>query len=189
MNNLSMNEAKALARVVEDESCVTSLLVNSRAVNKARPDDLIALATEVQRADEGVRHIASNKLQIIAEQIRFLQEQARRVLEEAKDSSLLHTAKCNFIKKPGTTYHLYERESGVSYFSMLSPKEWSNCPHRFLGSYRLEHDQSWTKEEDIKKKDIEKKIVEDLMNKGGVPSLEYFDTNGRNSMRAIEECT
>ena len=49
--------------------------MNARAAKKATPTDLIELAREVQRADEEVRHVASGKLQIIAEQIRFLQEQ------------------------------------------------------------------------------------------------------------------
>lgn len=49
--------------------------MNSRSAKKATPADLVELAKEVQRADEEVRHVASGKLQIIAEQIRFLQEQ------------------------------------------------------------------------------------------------------------------
>ena len=65
----------ALARVVDDESSVTNSLINSYAVKKVMPNDLIALAVEVQRADEEVRHMVSGKLQIIAEQIRFLQDQ------------------------------------------------------------------------------------------------------------------
>ena len=41
----------------------------------AQPSDLVELAKEVQRANEEVKHTASGKLQIIVEQIRFLQEQ------------------------------------------------------------------------------------------------------------------
>ncbi|KAJ8983358.1 hypothetical protein NQ317_003164 [Molorchus minor] len=51
----------------------------------------------------------------------------------------------------GHVYHLYERPSGQKYFSMLSQEEWQDAPHKFLGSFRLELDQSWTpidKEED-----------------------------------------
>ena len=65
----------ALARIVEDESNATRQLVNPKSARKAQAGDLIELAKEVQRADEEVRHVASGKLQIIAEQIRFLQEQ------------------------------------------------------------------------------------------------------------------
>lgn len=68
---------------------------------------------------------ACAKLQMIAEQIKFLQQQAQRVLVEAKENSTMHHAACNFVKHPGNIYHLYERESGQSYFSMLSPQV--NC--------------------------------------------------------------
>lgn len=31
------------------------------------------------------------------------------------------------------------------YMSMLSPEEWGDPPDDFMGSYRLEIDQSWTR--------------------------------------------
>lgn len=166
----------ALARVVDDESDITKQLVNSRSAKKATPADLVELAKEVQRSDEEVRHVASGKLQIIAEQIRFLQEQAKRVLDDAKESADLNSAKCNFVKKPGHTYYLYERSSGISYFSLLGPHEWAECPHTFLAAFRYEHDRSWTKLKDIARKDKELKVIDNLLNRGGVPSLEYIAT-------------
>lgn len=174
-------------RIVTEESSATKQLVNPYLVRKAEHSDLVALASEVQRADEEVRHVASGKLQVIAEQIRFLQEQARRVLEDAKESADLHSAKCNFVKKPGNIYFLYERSSGQSYFSMISPEEWIGCPHTFLAAYRLEHDRSWTKLADIPKKDKELKIIDNLMNHGGLPSLECFTSMSENKQLRIEE--
>ena len=78
------------------------------------------------QADEMVKATTASKLVIIAEQIRFLQQQAHKVLWEASQSADLHQAACNFRKLPGHVYHLYERPSGQRYFSMLSP-EVSNC--------------------------------------------------------------
>ncbi|XP_007651814.1 uncharacterized protein C1orf50 homolog isoform X2 [Cricetulus griseus] len=43
------------------------------------PLDLVALAEQVQKADEFIRANATNKLTVIAEQIQHLQEQARKV--------------------------------------------------------------------------------------------------------------
>lgn len=80
---------------------------------------------------------------------------------------------------PGNIYHLYERESGQHYLSMLSPEvrrnwfssapdqrlnfeyisgfcllrmqEWGpSLTHKYQGSYRLEMDQSWTPMEKIR---------------------------------------
>jgi len=74
------------------------------------------------QADVLVRATAGSKLQMIAEQVRFLQQQAHRVLLKAKQDSELHHAACNFHKLPGHIYYLYERPSGQRYFSMLSPE-------------------------------------------------------------------
>jgi hypothetical protein len=122
-------------------------LVNPRAVRRHHnPLDLVSLAAQVQTADQFVRATTGGKLQVIVDQIRFLQEQARCILEDGRRDAQLHHAACNFQKVPGHTYHLYEREDGTSYFSMLGPKEWGKTgpAHQFLGSYRLEHDRSWT---------------------------------------------
>lgn len=54
--------------------------------------------------------------------MKFLRMQAQKVLLEAKEHALLHHAACNFVKHPGNIYHLYEKPSGQSYFSMLSPE-------------------------------------------------------------------
>lgn len=55
-------------------------------------------------------------------QVRFLQNQAKDILVEAKINSQLHHVACNFKKIPGNTYYLYKRQTGQTYFSMLSPK-------------------------------------------------------------------
>lgn len=74
------------------------------------------------QADEFVKSTAYSKLQMIAEQIRFLQEQAKQVMLEAQKNNRLHHAACNFKKVPGRVYYLYQKPSGQEYFSMLSPE-------------------------------------------------------------------
>ncbi|XP_069333910.1 uncharacterized protein C1orf50 homolog isoform X2 [Eulemur rufifrons] len=128
------------------------------------PLDLVALAEQVQKADEFIRANATNKLTVIAEQIQHLQEQARKVLEDARRDADLHHAACNMVKKPGNIYYLYKRESGQQYFSIISPKEWgASCPHDFLGAYKLQHDLSWTPYEDIEKQDAKISIMDKLL--------------------------
>nr|XP_054368908.1 uncharacterized protein C1orf50 homolog isoform X2 [Mirounga angustirostris] len=73
-------------------------------------------------ADEFIRANATNKLMVIAEQIQHLQEQARKVLEDAHRDADLHHIACNIVKKPGNIYYLYKRGSGQQYFSIISPK-------------------------------------------------------------------
>ncbi|XP_073459480.1 uncharacterized protein C1orf50 homolog isoform X2 [Aquarana catesbeiana] len=110
--------------LVESRSNPSGLqLVSTYQTNRiGDPSNLVELAQQVQKADEFIRANACNKLMVIAEQIRVLQEQARRALEDAKRDADLHHAACNVVKKPGNIYYLYERESGQRYFSILSPK-------------------------------------------------------------------
>ena len=84
--------------------------------------DLVELAGEIQKADKFTRATAGSKLSVIAEQVRFLQEQARKILEEAqKDKEINHMA-CNFKRIPGKLYYIYTRPNGKNYMSMISPE-------------------------------------------------------------------
>jgi hypothetical protein len=88
--------------------------------------DLVDVAKEIQEADEVLTAVVGDKLSLIAEQIRQLQEQ-------------------------GTVYHLYRRRGGENrlYFSMLSPADWNGQPpDDFEGSYVLGVDSSFTRAED-----------------------------------------
>lgn len=112
----------------------------------APPHDLVDVAREIQQADAMLGAVAAGKLRVIADQIRALQAEARAVLERAREHHDLHRAECAFAKRPGAVYHLYRRDAGALYFSMLSPDDWAGRPpHAFAGSFRLELDMSWTK--------------------------------------------
>ncbi|PNF16466.1 hypothetical protein B7P43_G10322, partial [Cryptotermes secundus] len=142
-------------------------LTNPFAVAKSDATDLVELATEIQRADILVRATACSKLQMIAQQVRFLQQEAQKVLLEAKESLDLHHAACNFRKHPGHIYYLYKRPSGKQYFSMLSPEDWSSShegpPHIYLGAYRLEQDLSWTPEASVATRSKQLSLVDKLL--------------------------
>ncbi|MGZ5967614.1 MAG: DUF2452 domain-containing protein [Polyangiales bacterium] len=108
------------------------------------PHDLVDVAREIQNADATLGGVTVAKLRVIAEQIRALQESARKVLDDAKHAGDLHRASCNFKKRPGAIYHLYRRKDQALYWSMLSPEEWGTPVDVFEGSYRLELDMTWT---------------------------------------------
>lgn len=112
------------------------------------PHELVDVAHEIAQADRAIGAVVGGKLDVIAAQIRTLQEEARGILERAKRDLDLHRAECNFVKRAGSTYHLYER-AGALYFSMLSLDDWGGSPpHAFVGSFRLEADGSWTPAQD-----------------------------------------
>lgn len=105
--------------------------------------ELVELAREIETADRTVASVANAKLTVIADQIKALQAQAHKVLDEAKWQQALHHVQCNFQKKPGHIYFLYMKNNGL-FFSMLSPEEWGgSLPYPFQGAFRLQLDLSW----------------------------------------------
>ncbi|XP_012536039.1 uncharacterized protein C1orf50 homolog [Monomorium pharaonis] len=140
-------------------------LVDPAAVTKSSQQDLMALVAEIEKADDCIKANACNKLQVIAEQIKFLQRQAEGILLEAERNAKLHHVPCNFVKHPNHIYHLYQRESGQLYFSMLSPEEWgSSAPlQNYKGSFRLEQDRSWTPLSQLQAKNDELNLLQKFL--------------------------
>lgn len=139
-------------------------LVSAFRVGRHESDDIVSLAEQIKEADAAIRNTACNKLSLIRDQIQFLQSQAEKILRETEANERLHHAACNFKKIPGTVYHLYERESGQTYLSMLSLAEWgAGFKHRHLGSYRLEADHSWTPVADIQQRNESVEWAEQLL--------------------------
>ncbi|XP_017764577.1 PREDICTED: uncharacterized protein C1orf50 [Eufriesea mexicana] len=132
-------------------------LNDSETVTKTIPQDLDALAREIEKADYFIKTNACSKLQVIIEQIKSLKKQAENIVAEADWNMKLHHVPCNFVKRPGHVYHLYQRKTGQLYFSMISSNEWgkSEFAQTYKGSYRLEHDYSWTSLREIDNKDKE----------------------------------
>jgi hypothetical protein len=127
------------------------------------------LAEELARAESMLSARTTAKLRVIADQIKSLQAEARKVLDEARDEQALNQAECAFKRVPGHTYHLYRKDNGGSFFSMLSPADWRGAPlHRFLGSYRLEVDYSWTPAEQPRRRDETGELVKELLQIGGL---------------------
>ena len=118
------------------------------------------------QADKFTRATAGSKLSVIAEQVRFLQEQAKKVLEDAqKDQEINHMA-CNFKRIPGKLYYIYRRKNGKNYMSMISPEEWgADCPE-FVAAYKLEHDMSWTPQENVEAKNDENAVIDKILKAG-----------------------
>jgi hypothetical protein len=126
------------------------------------------LAEEIARAESMLSARTGAKLRVIADQIKALQAEARKVLDEAREEQALTHAECAFKRIPGQVYHLY-RKAGGSFFSMLSPADWRGAPpHEYLGSYRLETDYSWTPAEDLDRADDTGEIVAELLRIGGL---------------------
>ena len=127
---------------------------------------LVDLAREIEQADQIISSRLGSQMQIIADQVKSLQEQARKILAQAHEDQRLHHARCAFRRIPGHVYHLYEEPDGSLAFSMLSPADWGGQPPKtFRGSYRLETDMSWTAA-DTDRKDDSRQLVARLLAAG-----------------------
>jgi hypothetical protein len=142
----------------------------SRLAPAFRGTDLVA---EVAKAESMLSARTGAKLRVIADQIKALQTEARRILEEAREEQALTRAQCSFKRIPGQTYHLYRKADGSSFFSMLSPADWRDKPpDLFLGSYRLEADYSWTPAARTTSSDETGELVAQLLRIGVLPGHE-----------------
>lgn len=130
----------------DPERRVTSTALSPYPTSRLSPAiSLVDVAAEIERADRTIGAVTHAKLEVIAKQIRALQDEARAVVAAAEESALLHRARCQFVRRPGHVYHLYRKPDGEAYFSMLSPLEWGEPPHPYVASYKLENDLSFTR--------------------------------------------
>ena len=130
----------------------------------APPTGMVDLAREIEHADDMLKVRTTAKLRVIAEQMKALQSEARRLLEEAQRDTDLNHARCNFQKVPGKIYHLYREGNGRLAFSMLSPDDWGGePPQEYQDSYRLEADLSWTPAENLEQPDETGELVQRLL--------------------------
>jgi alkylation response protein AidB-like acyl-CoA dehydrogenase len=139
----------------------------------AGPISLVDVAREIEEADQAIAAVATGKLEVIAEQMRALRAKAEQLIQEARESAELHRVEGRFKRVPGKVYHLYARADNGRYWSLLSPEEWGGAPpHSFLGSYRLEADQSFTPlertaERDALRADLTQALSRKLLGESG----------------------
>lgn len=65
-----------------------------------------------------------------------------RMIQEFEYNKLIFDAKFTFEPVIGEVYHLYSRENGESFLSIIAPEE---CHFNALGSFYLNADQTWEK--------------------------------------------
>lgn len=139
----------------------------SRLATAFHPSDLDA---ELTKTDLILSARTAAKLQVIADQIQTLQQAPRQILAAAQEEQALNQVQCAFKRIPGKTYHLYDAGGGRPYFSQLSHANWGGqTPHRFLGTYRLEPDYSWTSAAQDKDPESAGGLVRPPLGTDGVP--------------------
>lgn len=90
---------------------------------------------------------ASQKLKTRYEEI---QDEFKKLVETSEDTQRMYDAQISFIPVVGRVYHLYQRDNGTEWISMIAPHEWgSGYSFIYIGSYRLATDSVWIRENEI----------------------------------------
>lgn len=94
-----------------------------------------------------VRDSAESRLSALDKVYRSLREEAEQIVGGARRDLALHEIPLNGTKLRGRDYHLYERQGGARFFSLLEPADYADIDAGIahMGAYRLNHDASWTR--------------------------------------------
>lgn len=158
------------------------MILNSYRATRREAGDLEKLIETLKESETHVKNTAYNKLDVIGEQIKFLQKQAHEILRAATHDSHLHKVPCNFVKVSGQIYHLYKRPTGEKIWSMISPSEFgASCKNEHLGSFRMEVDRSFTPVDQLQEYSENRKFAETLMNRiQDLPAITFLaDVDGQ----------
>ena len=71
-----------------------------------------------------------------------LKAEYEKMIQEFEYNKLIFNAKFTFEPIIGEVYHLYKRENGESFLSIIAPEQ---CNFNALGSFYLNADQIWEK--------------------------------------------
>lgn len=71
-----------------------------------------------------------------------LQTEYKKLMDEFEYNKLIFDAKFTFEPVIGKVYHLYKRDNGETFLSLIAPNE---CNFNALGSFYLNADQTWQK--------------------------------------------
>ena len=71
-----------------------------------------------------------------------LKKEYESLVNEYNDSKLVYESNYSFQPTVGEVHHLYEKEDGTTFLSIISPKEWNK---KHIGSYVLLTNGVWEK--------------------------------------------
>jgi hypothetical protein len=70
-----------------------------------------------------------------------LKDEYRKLIEEYKWNDLIYHAQYSFEPINGHTYHLYKRDNGELFLSIIEPSQWNQ---NFIGSFELDSKDKWS---------------------------------------------
>jgi hypothetical protein len=107
-----------------------------------KPDDLGKIKSNALLAMEQQTDMQLKQLQ---EQIQLLYNQAQEIKSRTDISVWIYQSDMGFDPIVGHVYHLYEKDEGRHFLSMVSPTEWGRSKKfkRFVATVKLLADHTW----------------------------------------------
>lgn len=71
-----------------------------------------------------------------------IKEEYKKLIEEFQWNELVYSSDFKFEPIKGDIYHLYQRENGKLFLSLIGPNEWNQI---FIGTFQLDSNDKWIK--------------------------------------------
>ncbi len=71
-----------------------------------------------------------------------IKDSYQKLIDEVNYNELVYSSEYNFIPVIGETYHLYVRENGTTFLSLIEPTSWNK---KYVASFTLDSRQKWIK--------------------------------------------
>lgn len=71
-----------------------------------------------------------------------LKQEFKKLIEETNWNELVYKSQYNFRPIIGEIYHLYIREDGSTFLSLIDPNSWNK---NYIGSFELDSKEKWVK--------------------------------------------
>jgi hypothetical protein len=104
--------------------------------------DLGAPAIKLEDVN-GWKQIQAEKVnKIFAKKFDEIKNEFQELMNEINWNSFVYSSTYSFTPVIGETYHLYRKNNGTVFLSLISPNEWNV---EYIGSTRLESSNKWIK--------------------------------------------
>jgi len=79
---------------------------------------------------------------IYQDKFKELQDEYNEMMEEFFWNDLIYSSEFNFEPVVGETYHLYKKNDGKFFLSLIEPSQWKL---KFVGSFKFNNENNWIK--------------------------------------------
>jgi hypothetical protein len=79
---------------------------------------------------------------IYQDKFKELQDEYNEMMEEFFWNDLIYSSEFNFEPVVGKTYHLYKKNDGKFFLSLIEPSQWKL---KFVGSFKFNNENKWIK--------------------------------------------